>query len=86
MDIKDQYKNSEAIPDPEEIRERFPIEDDSDILEPYDDVSEHREINLDDPHELKYWTNQFQINEQTLRDAVALNGTSVREVKKYLSV
>jgi hypothetical protein len=86
MDIKDQYKNYEAIPDPEEIRERFPIEDDSDTLEPFDDASEHREINLDDPQELKYWTNQFQINEQTLREAVALYGTSLREVKKYLSV
>ncbi|MDN3585990.1 DUF3606 domain-containing protein [Pedobacter aquatilis] len=86
MDTEYQYKNKEAIPDPEEIRERFPIEEDSDTLEPYDDASEHREINLDDPGELKYWLNEFQISEQTLRDAVAMNGTSARAVKKYLSV
>lgn len=74
------------VPDPDEIRERYPIENDSDTLEPFDDSTEHREINSDDPDEIKYWTQQFQITEEQLYDAIALNGTSVREIKKYLSV
>jgi len=74
------------VPDPDEIRKRYPIENDSDTMEPFDDSTEHREINSDDPDEIKYWTQQFQITEEQLHDAIALNGTSVREIKKYLSV
>ena len=78
--------NYEGVPDPEEIRERYPIENDSDALEPFDDRSEHREINSDDPDEIHYWTQQFQITKEQLHDAIALNGISVRAIKKYLSV
>ncbi len=78
--------NYEGVPDPDEIRERYPIENDSDALEPFDDRSEHRVINPEDPDEIHYWTQQFQITEEQLHDAIELNGTSVRAIKKYLSV
>ena len=78
--------NYEGVPDPDEIRERYPIENDSDALESFDDRSEHREINSDDPDEIHYWTQQFQITEEQLHDVIALNGTSIRAIKKYLSV
>lgn len=68
------------IPDPDEIRERYPIEDDSDTLEPFDDSNEYREINADDPADLNYWAEQFQISVETLRAAIVLNGSSVREI------
>lgn len=86
MKKHDTNPNYEGVPDPEEIRERYPIENDSDALEPFDDRFEHREINSDDPDEIHYWTQQFQITEEQLHDAIALNGTSVRAIKKYLSV
>lgn len=74
------------VPDPDEIRERYPIEDDSDSLEPFDDSTEHREINADDQKELIFWAEQFQISPEMLKGAIVLNGNSVREIKKYLSV
>jgi len=77
--------DQDEIPDPEEIRERYPIEDDSDTLEPFDDSSEHREINTDDEDEMAYWADQFQISQEQLKDAIAINGNYVREIKKYLS-
>ncbi|QDW25279.1 hypothetical protein [Pedobacter sp. KBS0701] len=43
-DNKDNFGFGENIP----IIECHPIEDDSDTLEPFDDGSEHREINADD--------------------------------------
>lgn len=76
----------ENTPDPEEIRAQYAIEDDSLSLEPLADESEHREINADNPSDLQYWANQFQISVQDLKAAIALNGNSVREIKKYLSV
>ena len=83
---KDNFGFGENIPDPDEIRERFSIEDDSDTLEPFDDGSEHREINADDPVELARWAAEFQISVQDLKAAILLNGNSLREIKKYLSV
>jgi len=83
---KDNFGFGENIPDPDEIRERFSIEDDSDTLEPFDDGSEHREINADDPVELARWAGEFQISVEDLKAAIVLNGNSVREIKKYLSV
>jgi len=79
-------KLPEGIPDPEDIREQYPIEEDSDTLEPFDDSSEHRVINADDPQELEYWSGQFQMSTEALKAVVVLRGNSVREVKKYLSV
>ena len=86
MDAKHNAHRKEGVPDPDEIRERYPIEDDSDSLEPFDDGSEHREINADDPHDISYWANQFQIAEEDLKAAIVLNGNSIKDIKKFLSV
>lgn len=83
---KDNFGFGENIPDPEEIREQYSIEDDSDTLEPFVDENEHREINTDDPADVARWAEQFQISVEDLRAAIVLNGTSVKEIKKYLSV
>ncbi len=83
---KDNFKLGENMPDPEEIREQFAIENDSDTLEPYVDESEHREINADDPADVARWAQEFQISVEELRAAMVLNGNSVKEIKKYLSV
>ena len=81
----DQSKN-QKIPKPDGVSERYPIEDDADTLEPLDDTTENRKINTADPHELVYWTAQFQISADELKSTIALTGDSVREVKKYLSI
>lgn len=86
MDEQHNAYREEGVPDPDEIRERYPIEDDSDSLEPFDDGSEHREINADDPKDLQYWADQFQITTDMLQAVIAINGNSIREIKKYLSV
>ena len=86
MDAQHNAYREEGVPDPDEIRERYPIEDDSDSLEPFDDGSEHREINADDPKDLQYWADQFQITTDKLQAVIAINGNSIREIKKYLSV
>ncbi|RZM05592.1 MAG: hypothetical protein EOO88_54665, partial [Pedobacter sp.] len=57
----------ENIPDPDEIRERFSIEDDSDTLEPFIDENEHREINADDPDDVARWAADFQISAEDLK-------------------
>ncbi|RZK19506.1 MAG: DUF3606 domain-containing protein [Pedobacter sp.] len=78
--------NQEQPTDTAEITERYSIEDDSDTLEPFEDTSEHREINSDDPKDLQHWADEFQINVDTLKSVIVLNGTSVRDIKKYLSI
>ncbi|MEJ5995622.1 DUF3606 domain-containing protein [Pedobacter sp. Du54] len=83
---KDNFGFSEHIPDSQQIKQRFPINDDSDTLEPFDDASEDRVINADDPFDLTHWANEFQVSEDDLKAAIVLNGTSVRSIKKYLSV
>jgi hypothetical protein len=85
-DNKDNFGFGENIPGPDEIRERFAIEEDSDTLEPFDDGSEDREINADDPGDVTHWAQEFQISVEELKSAIVLNGNSVREIKKYLSV
>ena len=77
---------SKGIPDPHEMRERHPIEDDSDTLEPLANGLEHREINANDQAEMQYWASEFQISVEFLQAAIVLNGKSVRDIKKYLSV
>ncbi|RZM21649.1 MAG: DUF3606 domain-containing protein [Pedobacter sp.] len=83
---EDNFGFGENIPDPEEIREQYSIEDDSDTLEPFVDENEHREINSDDPADIELWAEEFQISVEDLRAAIVLNGNSVKEIKKYLSV
>ena len=83
---KDNFGFRENIPDADEIRERFSIEDDSVTLEPFIDENEHREIDADDPDDVTRWADDFQISVEDLKAAILLNGNSVREIKKYLSV
>jgi len=80
------HHKSDEVPDPEEFRYLNPIEDDSDNLEPFDDEKEHRQINTDDPEDITYWANQFQISAQELKLAMTINGNSVRDIKRFLSI
>jgi len=80
------FGSENDIPDPEEIKQQFEIEDDGDTLEPFVDESEHREINSDDPADLAHWAQEFQISVSDLKAAIVLNGNSLKEIKKYLSV
>lgn len=43
-------------------------------------------INLNEAHELRYWTRQLGVTEARLRAAVAAAGPSVTAVKKYLDI
>ncbi|VWX59350.1 conserved hypothetical protein [Burkholderiales bacterium 8X] len=43
-------------------------------------------INVNEPHELRYWTHTLGVSEAKLRSAVAAAGTGVAAVKKYLSI
>lgn len=83
---KKHFEGDEAIPDPDEFKYLHPIESDDDTLEPVQDESEFREINVDDPDDLIYWANQFQISIAELKAAMVINGKGVREIKSYLSV
>jgi hypothetical protein len=78
---EDEYANllRSKMPDPDNIREQYEMESDGDTLEPFVDENEYREINADDPDD-------FQISIPELKAAIVLNGTSVKAIKKYLSV
>jgi len=41
-------------------------------------------INLNEPYEVKYWTNKFGISTDELRKVIEEVGDSVRAVKAYL--
>lgn len=41
-------------------------------------------ISLDQPHELRYWTERFGVSEQRLREAVAAAGVSAEAVERHL--
>ena len=43
-------------------------------------------INVNEQHELRYWTQALGVTEAKLRSAVAAAGTGVAAVKKYLNV
>jgi hypothetical protein len=43
-------------------------------------------VNLNDPDELAYWAEQFQISTGELKAAALLQGNSIAEIKKYLSI
>lgn len=83
IDEKEQFENT---PEADELKYLHPIEDDSDTLEPLPNGSEFREINADDPADLLYWADQFQISVADLKAAIVIHGTEVRKIKRYLSV
>lgn len=41
-------------------------------------------INVNEPHEVRYWTKTLGVTEAKLRSAVAAAGTWVQAVRKYL--
>lgn len=41
-------------------------------------------INLNEPYELRYWTQALGVDEARLRAAIAAAGPSVEAVRKYL--
>ncbi len=41
-------------------------------------------VNVNEPHELRYWTRAFGVTEAKLRSAVAAAGVSVDKVRRYL--
>ena len=41
-------------------------------------------INIDEPHEVRYWTQRLGCSEQQLRDAVAKAGAMAKDVRAVL--
>jgi hypothetical protein len=41
-------------------------------------------INLAEEHELRWWTKEFGVDEQTLREAVSQAGSSAKAVREHL--
>lgn len=41
-------------------------------------------INVNEPHELRYWTQELGVSETTLRDAVKAAGPSATAVREHL--
>ncbi|MBR4574870.1 MAG: DUF3606 domain-containing protein [Lachnospiraceae bacterium] len=54
--------------------------DDLTILRPHDS----RRINMNEPHEVRYWTDRFNITERELREIISKVGDSVDAVENYL--
>jgi len=43
-----------------------------------------QKINVNQDYEIRYWTKELHVSAETLRRAVAVAGTSVDAVKKFL--
>jgi len=41
-------------------------------------------VNVNEPHEIAWWTQKFGVSEQALRDAVKTAGVSTKDVEKLL--
>jgi hypothetical protein len=41
-------------------------------------------VGLEQEHELRYWTQRFEVSEQRLREAVAAVGVSAEAVERHL--
>ena len=41
-------------------------------------------ININEPHEVRYWTQRFDVSEEVLRGAVAQVGVSAEAVAQHL--
>lgn len=66
--------------------DRHEIESDGDTLEPQEFGTDNGTVNFNDPEELTYWAEQFQISTGELKAAALLRGNSIAEIKKYLSI
>ncbi len=47
-------------------------------------VQDRARINLNEVHELRYWTSALNVSEERLREAVAAVGVSAEKVRAYL--
>ena len=54
--------------------------DDPTLTQPQD----ARRVNVQQPHELRYWSEKFGVSAETLREAVAQVGPMVEDVADYL--
>lgn len=41
-------------------------------------------VNVNEPHEIAWWTQKFGVSEQQLRDAVKKAGVSAKDIEKLL--
>lgn len=41
-------------------------------------------VNVNEPHEVRYWTEKFGVSEEDLIQAVTVVGVSAQEVERYL--
>ncbi len=77
--------NSQQLVTSDDCLDRHETESDLDSLEPQEFGTDEGIIDVDDPNELRYWAEQFQISTGELKSAALLQGNSIREIKKYLS-
>ncbi len=42
-------------------------------------------VNVNEPHEVRYWTEKFGVSEEDLIQAVSVVGVSADEVERYLA-
>ena len=81
----DSDSNSEQFISSDDRLDRHETESDLDSLEPQEFAADEGVLNLDDPNELSYWAEQFQISTGELKSAALLRGNSILEIKKYIS-
>jgi hypothetical protein len=43
-------------------------------------------VNVNEPHEVRYWTQVLGVSEAKLRSAVAAAGTATRDIRDYLGL
>jgi hypothetical protein len=48
-------------------------------------VQDRARINLNEQHEVRYWTKELGVDEDQLRTAVAAVGVSAKAVRQFLS-
>ncbi|RDC54608.1 DUF3606 domain-containing protein [Pedobacter chinensis] len=77
--------NSQQFVTSDDCLDRHETESDLDSLEPQEFGTNDGELNVDDPRELRYWAEQFQISTGELKSAALLRGNSILEIKKYIS-
>lgn len=77
--------NSEKLVGSDDLFDRHETESDLDSLEPQEFGTNEGVVNVNDPLELSYWAEQFQISQDELKSVALLQGNSLREIKNYLS-
>lgn len=70
----------------EEHLDLHETEGDQDALEPQEFCIHDGIVNVENPKELRYWAEQFQISMDELKSVALMQGNSIREIKNYLSV